>query len=316
MARFSIIAFILLTLLACGGEGKNLLPTSGGAAYEILVSSNTPAAINIVKGKLSNVYLEGLPQAETAYKISSMRENRIGQISSIARNVISIKCNSKLYTATHLKYQQDVYAHPQLFIEITTPSVKSLNEKIDSLLPDIIKLINQAEIDNEIKMLSKKHQSKILKIVEKAFGCKVWVPVDMQSYKQGKQFLWISDNAPSGMKSICIYTYHANEINPQKVVDIRDSVMRQNIPGERPTMYMHTVHNTIKNKWIKNKNLLETRGLWEMENDAMGGPFITHTILDTIHHRIIVIEGFVYAPEMEKKNKIRTLEAMLYTLAF
>ena len=57
-----------------------------------------------------------------------------------------------------------------------------------------------------------------------------------------------------------------------------------------------------------------TRGLWEMEGDAMGGPFVSHSIVDSSRRRIIVAEGFVYAPGMKKRNLLRQLEASLYTL--
>ena len=46
----------------------------------------------------------------------------------------------------------------------------------------------------------------------------------------------------------------------------------------------------------------------------MGGPFVSHSSVDTVNNRIIVVEGFVYAPEKMKRTMIRRLEAALYTL--
>ena len=59
---------------------------------------------------------------------------------------------------------------------------------------------------------------------------------------------------------------------------------------------------------------METRGLWKMEHDAMGGPFVSHSRVDTLNNRVVVAEGFVYAPEKMKRGLIRRLEAALYTL--
>ena len=56
------------------------------------------------------------------------------------------------------------------------------------------------------------------------------------------------------------------------------------------------------------------RGLWRVQGDMMGGPFVSHTRLDEQNNRVIVVEGFVYAPETEKRNFIRRIEAALYTL--
>ena len=59
---------------------------------------------------------------------------------------------------------------------------------------------------------------------------------------------------------------------------------------------------------------MEMRGLWYMENDCMGGPFVSHSRVDTETNRVIVVEGFVYAPEKMKRGLIRRLEGSLYTL--
>ena len=50
------------------------------------------------------------------------------------------------------------------------------------------------------------------------------------------------------------------------------------------------------------------RGLWRMQGDMMGGPFVSHTRLDEKNHRVVVAEGFVYA------NFMRRIEAALFTL--
>ena len=58
----------------------------------------------------------------------------------------------------------------------------------------------------------------------------------------------------------------------------------------------------------------EVRGLWKMKNGgAMGGPFVSHTRLDEINHRMITIEGFVFAPGTKKRNPMRQLEAIIYS---
>lgn len=58
------------------------------------------------------------------------------------------------------------------------------------------------------------------------------------------------------------------------------------------------------------------RGLWRMEGDKMGGPFVSHALLDKKKGQVIVAESFVYAPESKKANLIRRMEAALFTLRF
>ena len=66
---------------------------------------------------------------------------------------------------------------------------------------------------------------------------------------------------------------------------------------------------------VHNEFAMEARGLWYMENDCMGGPFVSISRVDTETNQVIVAEGFVYAPEKMKRGLIRRLEASLYTLA-
>ena len=51
-----------------------------------------------------------------------------------------------------------------------------------------------------------------------------------------------------------------------------------------------------------------------MKGDAMGGPFICHAICKKEEKKVVVAEGFIYAPETRKRELIKQLEAVLYTL--
>ena len=46
----------------------------------------------------------------------------------------------------------------------------------------------------------------------------------------------------------------------------------------------------------------------------MGGPFVSLTRIDEMNMQIITIEGFVFAPKYDKRNPLRQLEAMIYSL--
>jgi hypothetical protein len=64
-----------------------------------------------------------------------------------------------------------------------------------------------------------------------------------------------------------------------------------------------------------NKNYAaETRGLWILENDFMGGPYIALDELDAVNQRIVSVFGYVYAPSKDKRNYLQQVEAMVYSL--
>jgi hypothetical protein len=96
----------------------------------------------------------------------------------------------------------------------------------------------------------------------------------------------------------------------------RDSVMKINLPGAREGMYMSTdsMYVDVKDINVRNEYAFEARGLWQMEGDMMGGPFVSHARVDQPNGRVVVVEGFVYSPKGLKRNLIRQMEAVLYTL--
>jgi hypothetical protein len=58
----------------------------------------------------------------------------------------------------------------------------------------------------------------------------------------------------------------------------------------------------------------ETKGTWLMKNDYMSGPFINYAIKDKKNNRIIVLEGFCYAPSKEKRDLMFEVEAIIKTI--
>lgn len=58
---------------------------------------------------------------------------------------------------------------------------------------------------------------------------------------------------------------------------------------------------------------IETRCLWKVEGDFMGGPFINYTYIDEKNNRVIMLDGYLYSPRKPKRDLLKQLEAILYT---
>jgi hypothetical protein len=59
---------------------------------------------------------------------------------------------------------------------------------------------------------------------------------------------------------------------------------------------------------------VESRGIWEIVNDYMGGPYISYSVLDPKTNEIILVEGFVHAPSKKKRDYMQQLEYIFKTL--
>ena len=95
-----------------------------------------------------------------------------------------------------------------------------------------------------------------------------------------------------------------------------DSVLKANMKGETDRMYMRTVARSMtkENVRIGRQSCQLQCGLWEMVGDAMGGPLVRRVVKDSVAGKSLVLDAFVYAPEMDKRNKMREMEAVLLTV--
>jgi len=70
------------------------------------------------------------------------------------------------------------------------------------------------------------------------------------------------------------------------------------------------------NMQLDGKFVVETRGIWEMVDDYMGGPFMSFSILNPEKNEILLVEGFVHAPGKEKRDYMQQLKHIFGTLKF
>lgn len=202
---------------------------------------------------------------------------------------------------------------------IQGPTQTSISAYITEQTNFIINFFSAEEINREATRLETEHNIKFAKKVKEMFDCELYIPVDINKMKIGEDFIWASNDGLSSIQNIVIYSYpYVSEkvFRKKAYIALRDSFMKKNIPGGKPNQYMATDKDFVKIKDMQIQGVYtqEARGLWQMENDAMGGPFVSHSQVDTVNNRIIVVEGFVYAPDKMKRTMIRRLEAALYTL--
>ena len=322
------MALMVLVLFSCDGGGKKggkslFTPVSSGRPYEMLVVIDKdmwerPAGRALFDALDMDV--PGLPQPERSFRISQIGPNNFERGFRIFRNIIDVDIQP-IYTQPKLKYSRDSYASPQMIMTIQAPDEKSFEEFVAKNKQVIVDFFTKAEMNRQIALLKKKHSSEVAVKVGSMFGCDVWIPAEMERYKQGEDFLWASsdNNASDVSLNFVIYSYpytDKNTFTKDYFVNKRDSVMKINIPGAREGQYIQTEADyvDVKDFAVKGEYAFEARGLWYMENDMMGGPFVSHARVDRPNGRVVVVEGFVYAPQKKKRDLMRKLEAALYTL--
>ena len=295
------ILFYVAILLASCGKSTGTLPASSNKPYEMLIVGDKEGILCQQFEKPMN----GLPQSEPLFDISQTDSANFSGIERLARNIIVLKIDNR-YKNIDIKAEQNVYAQHQVILFITARSKNQLARFLGSTGQRLVNYFTKIELRREQHLLQLTHNTEAEKKIKQMFGAQMLVPADMLASKQGRNFLWLSNNANTSMASICLYTINTADFKEQ-----RDSIMQRNIPGEWKGSFMQTTR--IDEVVVSKRGAKTVRGLWEMNSDAMGGPFVAY-IPSPGSRSILVAEAFVFAPESKKRNIVRRLEAAIYTL--
>lgn len=302
---------MLLLLMACS---RSSAPTSGGRSYEVLVTGSDKQSVTMVAEALRDIKMDGLPQVESTFDVSMLVRSELDQNTRYTRNIIQVSTDSIQLKQTRILFEQNVYARPQIIVHVDAPSAEQLKQDLPACAASLSDELTRAEINNGIVNLREHHNQQASALVEKLFGCRLWVPEDLQKTRQGKDFLWLTNDGARNMQNICLYRYASDSIRRGELISKRDSFMKANVKGETDSIYMTTVMTSLMFRARSEQDVtrLGVRGLWEMHGDAMGGPFVCLAV--QTGDSVLCVEGFVYAPGKKKRNLVRRLEASLYTL--
>ena len=309
---------IFLLLTSCGLTGKNRKkPACTGQPYEIVLEGDTDSIVT----RILTEDVPALPQPEPLCKLIQVKKGKTKGSYLLVRTRIIVNITDKDFA---VKLNHDENAAPQNIIRINARSVQQLRERLNG--EKLRQLVDEAELEHLAEIISNnpsKQNKEMQEEVKKTFGLDMKIPVSMNASKKAKDFIWISNNASTGMQNLLVMKVKSEERRAGKVKSeerrmknsnafhvndkaLIDSILRTNMPGETDSMYMVIP-------------VLSERGLWEMKGDAMGGPYVMHRIHRQTSQTAkpgysLYIIGFVYAPEMKKKILIKQLEAAISTI--
>ena len=308
-----IICLLLLFLASCSTGGRNgKLPKSTGMPYEVVLEGDTDSIVT----KMLTEDVTGLPQPEPLCRLIQVKKGKTPGNYLLVRTRIVVNIGERDSESRDFSVtlHHDENAAPQNIIRITARSAQQLRERLNG--EKLRQIVDEVELKHLADIISgnpSKQNKEMQDEIKKMFGIDMKIPAAMNASKKAKDFIWISNNASSGMQNLLVFKVKSEERRAGKVKSeerrmknsnafhaddkaLIDSILRTNMPGETDNMYMVIPH-------------LSERGLWEMKGDAMGGPYV----MRRIHNNLYII-AFVYAPEMKKKILIKQLEAAISTI--
>ncbi|MGB5691530.1 MAG: DUF4837 family protein [Flavobacteriaceae bacterium] len=325
MRNIALLLMTAIILLGCNsGNKKPYKPSSIGAINSLAVVMDN----NLWEGEVGDKVREhfaapilGLHWEEPLFTIEHMPKQVFTGMTRHRRSVLFVG----LDTADMAQVKVDVYATPQRVGVIQGKTEQQLLENLDKGAKQIIASFKDTEVKEAQKRFLRSLSKE--KVMEDKFGVKLRLPSVYTMGKEEDNFVWIDRQIPKGSMNLIAYEMPASSFTNDStlvsdIVKMRDSIGQKYIPGPDipgKTTYMVTEKAFapyVFTTQLAGKNAIEVRGIWEIHNYPMAGPFVTYIIDDVENKRKLVLEGFTFAPATSKRDYMFELEAILRTTSF
>ena len=313
MKRITIIFFFLIITLSCSDNQQKLLPASSGNINNVSVVTSDElwdgAVGDIIRENFGRP-IYGLPQIEPVFSLSHIPSKVFSGFATKSRTILKVDISEK----EGIFNFKNTYASPQRIIQITANSVDKIIEIINENLNSIYSTMYLNEIREKQRRISKNlNQTQAIK---NSTGLTLRFPSAYRVAKVDSNFVWIRRDIETGSVNLFISRY--NDKNNSSILKIRDSISKHHIPGPVENTFMSTdpIYTPSSQQIsIRGKQILETRGLWEIKGQFMAGPFLNYKFeSNTKQDEYIMLDGFVYSPGSSKREYVFELEAIMRSL--
>ncbi len=337
-----------ITLFSCG-EDRPLNTAIGKAGQVLVVSEND--IWESLPGEAFREYMSEefkvLPQPEPIFDVKYVKGIDMTRLQKEWRVIVFIGDLSKNTKTTkeitriigkegverakidfdyNTAVLEDLWAEGQLVIYIFAPNKAQLLENIKKKQQSIIQKIEEAD---KRKISANTYQSglnrKLGEKIQSKLGVKMSIP---GTYKAAvldsvNREMWIRRETGEISSNILLRVSSYSEdtqLNEESILALRDSIGRRLVTSRVKGSYMISdkvnMMPVFSKTDINGYYALEVKGLWNMKNDFMGGPFASYMVYNPKSQKVVFVDGFIYAPGEDKRSLMQQLELIIRSLKF
>jgi len=325
---FSLILIIFLFgIFNQGCDTKTnggLLPNITGKTGEVIIIIDPIYCEGATGDTLKKIFSQpypSLPQEENIFTMAHIANADFNYVFKTHRNLIFININKTTpEDSTQIIIKKNVWAKGQLIFDCRAPNGIAMAKALSKQQNKIVSLINAKERERIVSGYKRLPNRKIIGFLKNKFNIYMPVPTGYNINIDTTNFVWISREDPELSQGLIVYSYPYTDTNTftlNFLVKKRNEFLKKYLPGPLDGTWMTTEtrigleFNTFS---FHDQYFAEVRGLWRVENDYMGGPFVSVTTLDQKRNRIITVEGYFYGPKFRKREYVRQSEAIIYNL--
>ncbi len=330
-----LFALAVLTLSSCQEEEKNsMFMTVSGNPGEVIIVSTT----NQWDGEIGKAFrthfqapVYGMPQEEPLFDLVQTNKGDFERVFETFRTVVMVEMDTARFSKGEIEYRKDAWAKGQLVIRIKASSRDEMVDLINDNANQMIRIIQTKELNRLAAKYKARANKKIKSQLKNNLGIDANIPKEAVVATIDSTHAWIRierEKLKGGYKHqisqgllITKYSYTAKQQFLDSVLlEQRDVILKKFIPGPSDGSYMATEYRyyppVSKEIDYYGHFAKEFHGLWKMENDFMGGPMVTYFVLNDEEGMIYCISGYAFAPQFNKREYYREIEAIAKSVRF
>lgn len=322
MKKLLFLFLLTVTFSSCEKtkeQRQAMLPTSSGNINNLQIVIDDElwegeVGESLRKHFAATVY--GLPQEEPLFSINQLPLGSFEGFTQKNRIFLYVKKGEQKQYRT----SSDYYARPQNGIFISGNTNEELIQLIEEKADEMINSFQKTEIKEKQRRMSLSLFN--TKNVKDSLGVSFIAPSVYREATLTGNFAWLRRDLRSGDMNLLIYEMPLNHFQndstrTQDIINMRDSIGKAHIRGRLENSYMITEKAYAPYFFVSeidNKFAYQTKGTWEMYNFFMAGPFVNYIIRDEKNNRNLVVEGFTFAPSIDKRDFQFELDAIIQSM--
>lgn len=320
--RIIVLFASILTLASCSNKMGDYTTSSTGKAGEILVVANPDVWFGTLEDTVRNFFGRmqfGLPQGEPHFTIFAIPFEKFNTVLRPHRNVLMLEMDKSIEKTT-IKVTLDKWATPQTIIRIKSPKREDMIVDFLKNKNLIIDYYHNSERRRYQRAFDKMINIPVVNKIKEKYKFKLTIPEGYYMAVEKDDFFWLRRETPDMSHAIVYYSEDytdTSQFSTRQIIDLRNKFTKMYIPGPTEGSYQIVSEDVYlpASKVIQFQDMytVETRGLWKLENDFMGGPFVSIAFVDTKTNKLIHLDGFIYAPRDPKRDQLRQVEAIIHS---
>lgn len=300
--------------------------SAGGTTEILVVTQNIEQWDGMIGDSIKHYFLDyqyGLPQPEAQNDLAHINVSGFSDMFKKHKCILEVEINPSLEKA-QAETAENLWAAPQRYVKISAPDATSWVGLFESQKEVYKMWFDKVERDRILSVFRPSVDNKIVNTIAEKMGFTLTVPQGFFIAKNEPNFMWLRKELERSSSCLLIYQtpyVDTAQFSANSLVAMRNMMVQQYIPGPLEGSYMSTETEFVPPlvRYVPDfpaGYAVEMRGMWKVENDFMGGPFVSYSFVDNRTGNLVTVEGYYYEPNQKKRNMLLQLESILYSLKF